>query len=141
MWTISFTLGLFSNPTIELLTDYIMLFSVPFFVIGLISVVLVSIVDRFLEVSEDQVEQLLLNIDEKDFQKGDFTNIKPDNNFIVVNNFNHEINYVEALMLLKIANDKGIVVKLLKQASFTGLDQNPKELFADCMDMLWGASR
>ena len=116
-----------------------MLFSVPVFIIGIVSALTVSIVDKTQEVSEDQVQQLLLNIDQKDYEKGNFTNIKPNNNFIVVKNFNHEINSFEALRLLETSKDKGIGVKLVQQGNFS-LDQNPKDLFNDCIGTLWAAS-
>lgn len=119
---------------------YLMLFSAPVLIIGLICAVLTPIFNKIVEVSEDQVGQLILNIDENDYQKGDLDNIKADNNFIVVNNFKHEINYVEALMLLEIAKGEEIEVKLIQQAGFIGLDQNPKELFNTCMDSLWSVS-
>lgn len=116
-----------------------MLFSVPVFIIGVVSVLVVANVDRTQEVSEDQVQQLLLNIDLEDYDKGDFNSIKPNNNFIVVRSFNHEINSSEALRLLATAKEKGIEVKLTRQGDFN-LDKNPKDLFNDCIGTLWAAS-
>lgn len=118
-----------------------MLVSAPFLLIGIASAVLVGIIETTQEVSEEQVQKLLLNIDRKDYDKGDFTNIKPDNNFIVIQNFNHEINSEEALVLLEIAKAKGIEVKTTKQANYFGIDRHPKRLFKDCMDMLWNSTR
>ncbi len=139
-WLILSIILLFNNETVELLTDYLMLFSATVFLLGSSSAVITTIIDKTREVSEDEVRQLLLNIDQKDYEKSNFTNILPNNNFVVVQNFNHEINSVEALMLLKIAKDKGIEVKLTQQAYFTGLDQRPKDLFNDCIGILWGTS-
>ena len=117
-----------------------MLFSAPFFIIGIVSAIIVSILEKTQEVSENHVQQLLLNIDQKDFDKSDFDKIRTDNNFVVVRNFNHEINTVEALTLLEIAKENGIEVTLIQRARFFGLDQSPKKLFSYCMDLLWTAS-
>ncbi len=140
IWVILFTLQLFSYPLIELLSIFLMLVSALIFIIGVVSAVISAVIDKTQEISTDQVQQLLLNIAQKDYEKGEFTNIKPDNNFILVANNYHDVTYDEALKLLKIAIQKGIEIKLKQQTIFYSLDQNPKQIFNNCMGMLWAAS-
>ncbi|MGV3509180.1 MAG: hypothetical protein ACO1N7_07820 [Sphingobacteriaceae bacterium] len=136
---ILFVLDLFNNATTESLSGYLILFSAFIFIIGITSALLVPIVEKTQEVSEDQIQQLLLNIEQKDFENGDINSIKSSDNFIVVRKFNHEINSFEAARLFETAKNKGIEVKLTRQGKFR-LDKKPKDLFNDCIRTLWAAS-
>ncbi|TKC12119.1 hypothetical protein FA048_00430 [Pedobacter polaris] len=139
IWSLVFALQLLNSPITELLTFYLLLFSVPVFIIGIISTVVVLMINKSVIISELQVQQLILNIEKSDYQNGIFTKIRPRNNYITVQNRYYKINSNEALMLLEISKDTGIEVKL-KQWQFIDLNQSPKALFDDSMGLLWGSS-
>lgn len=139
IWVVLFVIQLFNYQIIELITIYLIIFSLPIFIIGSLCAFIGLNRNKTVEITELQVQQLILNINTEDFKKENFNNLKTDNNFIVYQNFSHCITSSEALELFKIAKKSEIEVKT-KQSSLAILYQSPKEIFNNCMGILWGAS-